>query len=364
MPSTSKSQQRLMGVAYAVKKGDMKISSVDSEYREAVADLVDGMSLKSLKDFAETKHKGLPERVKENLVPGDIPGMGPVTLPGNPGALTDFSSQKAGSGDVPFLILAPAKKKKKKKFKYLHTFESYSFVNEGKNDPGILKAFFMAGGPGSGKSTVATELFAFPKGSISSVSYDTGLKLVNSDNAYEKMLTDAGFDVGLLADYAKDISVWPEIMAIRDKAKGLTKRFQDNYICGRLGMVIDGTGKDYNKIKGHRQLMIDFGYDTYMVFVNTSLETSIARNKMRKRVLPDDLVEKMWKEVQQNIGKFQNLFGIDSIIIVDNNGNDDQLIKDVEKEIRKKLNSPVKNPKGKRWLKTPTNPSDPCGFNM
>ena len=53
-----------------------------------------------------------------------------------------------------------------------------------------------------------------------------------------------------------------------------------------------------------------------------------------------------------------------TIPAVDNNGNDDQLIKDVEKEIRRKLNSPVKNPKGKRWLKTPTDPSDPCGFIM
>ena len=51
-------------------------------------------------------------------------------------------------------------------------------LNEGVYDQGILKAFFMAGGPGSGKSYVATELFNFPKGAVSSVSYATGLKLV------------------------------------------------------------------------------------------------------------------------------------------------------------------------------------------
>ena len=61
-------------------------------------------------------------------------------------------------------------------------------ITEGVDDPGILKCVFMAGGPGSGKSYVATELFDFPKGAISSVSYATGLKLVNSDSAFEKMM--------------------------------------------------------------------------------------------------------------------------------------------------------------------------------
>ena len=65
--------------------------------------------------------------------------------------------------------------------KYLQLFEEY--IQEGVNDPGILKAFFMAGGPGSGKSYVAGELFSLPKDSSASVSYDLGLKLVNSDAA-------------------------------------------------------------------------------------------------------------------------------------------------------------------------------------
>lgn len=92
MPSKSKAQQRLMGVAYAVKKGDMQLSDVDSEYRDDVKDLVDGMSLRSLKKYAATKHDGLPERVPENIQVGQINGMGPIELPAD-GLL--------GSGDVP-----------------------------------------------------------------------------------------------------------------------------------------------------------------------------------------------------------------------------------------------------------------------
>ena len=192
------------------------------------------------------------------------------------------------------------------------------FLSEGIYDQGILKVFFMAGGPGSGKSYVATELFDFMKGAASTVSYATGLKLVNNDNSFEKMIKDAGYDVGKLADYAKDQELWSAVMKIRDKAKGTTKRMQDNYIAGRLGQVVDGTGKDYNKIRGHRQLYKDLGYDTYMVFVNTSLDTALERNRMRDRKLDDKMVKSMWQEVQDNLGSYQKLFGAEKMLIVDN----------------------------------------------
>lgn len=122
MPSTSKTQQRLMGVAYSVKKGDTKINDVDAEYRDKVADLVDGMTLKQLKDFASTEHKGLPE-VKENTTPASMHGMGSVAFP------VGFGDQTTavGSGDV------PAGKKdeddedeyKKKKNSFIKSFEQF-----------------------------------------------------------------------------------------------------------------------------------------------------------------------------------------------------------------------------------------------
>jgi len=227
-------------------------------------------------------------------------------------------------------------------------------LNEGVNDQGILKAFFMAGGPGSGKSYVATELFNFPKGAVSSVSYATGLKLVNNDNAFEKGLKKAGYDAGQLAQLAKDPEEWAKVMIIRDRAKGITKRLQDNYISGRLGQVIDGTGKNFGKIKGHRKLYQDLGYDTYMVFVNTSLEIALERNQMRERKLDDSMVEKMWKDVQDNLGKFQKLFGADRMLIVDNSEYGGNVLQQIEKNINKHLSKPVKNPLGKRWIQEQT----------
>lgn len=224
------------------------------------------------------------------------------------------------------------------------------FLTEGVHDPGILKAFFMAGGPGSGKSYVSGELFGFTPDSISTLSH-LGLKLINSDVAFEVMMKDAKLEIADMAEYEKDPAKWAEVMDIRNKAKNITKHRQDNYIGGRLGQVIDGTGKDFTKIKGVRELYKDLGYDTYMVFVNTSLEVALERNQRRARKLSDELVESMWKSVQENIGKFMDLFGSDKMLIVDNSGTDKSTLERVEKLIRSKMKEAVQNPIGKKWMK-------------
>ena len=234
---------------------------------------------------------------------------------------------------------------------YVKLFEQ--FLEEGVNDPGILKAFFMAGGPGSGKSYVASELFALPKNSdFTTVSYDNGLKLVNSDANFEYLLKKAGIDMAeLMSLKDQDPAEWDRAMQIRNRAKALTKAGQEMYINGRLGMIIDGTGKDYKKIEGQVKELRDLGYDCYMVFVNTSLEVAQERNAARARKLPVDMVTLMWDEVQQNIGKFQRLFKSKRFEIVDNSTYGDSTPIDlVGKEIRKFMAQPVSNPIGKKWI--------------
>ena len=48
--------------------------------------------------------------------------------------------------------------------------------NEGVNDPGIFKAVFLAGGPGSGKSFVGSEIFAIPWGILKTFGNPSNLK--------------------------------------------------------------------------------------------------------------------------------------------------------------------------------------------
>lgn len=92
MPAVSKTQQRLMGQAYGVRKwmdtnGKEGIDPKDvkSAYRETIVDLAKNMKKKSLKDFASTEHKKLPEEVEEGLGehgnPGEVPTLYPYLKP-------------------------------------------------------------------------------------------------------------------------------------------------------------------------------------------------------------------------------------------------------------------------------------------
>lgn len=227
-------------------------------------------------------------------------------------------------------------------------------ITEGVDDPGILKCVFMAGGPGSGKSFTAMEIFGIDKRLKASFS-STGLKSVNSDSAFEKGLKDNGIDPKKLADIEKnDAELWNKIAnnddSIRNKAKALTRKQKSFYEAGRLGMIIDGTGHVYSKIQKNKKYAESLGYDTYMVFVNTSLEVAKERNQNRERILSDDLLEKSWSNVQNNLGKFQNLFG-GNFRIVDNT-----VYKPIGKQVQKAVNAFVRkkvyNPIGKKWIQT------------
>ena len=241
---------------------------------------------------------------------------------------------------------------------------------EGVYDKGILKAVFMAGGPGSGKSYVASQLFGIPKKVNVSVS---GLKSVNSDTEFEAMLRKFGFET--FGTGKLDIDKWPDevfkmvaggdedtppgthgTISLRTKAKQLTKQRKKLYMQGRLGMIIDGTGHDYTKLKKEKEELEKLGYDCYMVFVNTSLDVAHKRNEERARTLPKNILEKSWKDVQSNIGKFQGLFGA-NFALVDNSkflkpkDAQSKFGKITKKYISKFAGSSVRNPIGKKWIK-------------
>ena len=64
MPSVSAAQQAIMGQAWAVRSGEMKISEVAPKYRKEVSAIANGeMTDKELKKFASTKSKNLPHYV-------------------------------------------------------------------------------------------------------------------------------------------------------------------------------------------------------------------------------------------------------------------------------------------------------------
>jgi dephospho-CoA kinase len=217
----------------------------------------------------------------------------------------------------------------------MRTFLSFQNLEEGVNDPAKLKAIFLAGGPGSGKSFVQNKV----KG-------DLGFKVVNSDDLFEKGMKQHGLDPKMP----------PEEEEARDKvrknAKEKTKKRHELYTQGRLGMIIDGTGKDHEEIRRHSDNLRSLGYDTHMIFVNTSLPVALERNKKRPRSVPEHIVTHSWNAVQNNIGHFQNHFGADHFHIVDNNKTDENLLHKLHKHVRKIATSAVRNPIGRKWIES------------
>ena len=215
----------------------------------------------------------------------------------------------------------------------------YQQLKEGLYDPNIFKAFFLAGGPGSGKTFVTKSAFG-----------GTGLRMINSDNAFEVALKKNNLSLKMPEDEseARDI--------VRARAKATTGNIMDLSIKGRLGMVVDGTGRDYDKIKTQKAMLDQLGYDCYMIFVNTSLDVALERNSKRERSVPEYITRKSWEQVQSNIGKFQNLFGMGNMVIIDNSKDDRELTTIImdrcSKAVRRLLTNKVRSYTAKRWMAT------------
>ena len=217
--------------------------------------------------------------------------------------------------------------------------KTFQDLQEGLNDPNIFKAFFLAGGPGSGKSYV-----------VRKTTGGTGLRIVNSDDVFEKYLKDAGLEMDMRTRQAEREE--EERDKLRDRAKALTKKREKNYVEGRIGLIIDGTGKDYDKIAKQSIQLRQLGYDTHMIFVNTSLDVALERNAKRERSVRNSVATNSWRAVQSNIGKFSQHFR-QNFVVVDNNDSsktDSQVFNDVFKQIRGLLKKKVTRPIAKQWV--------------
>ena len=210
--------------------------------------------------------------------------------------------------------------------------KKYHELQEGVYDPNIFKAFFLAGGPGSGKSYV-----------VRRTTGGTGLKIVNSDPVFESLLKKAGLSLKMPPEEFERKEV------VRGRAKELTKKQQANYLEGRLGLIIDGTGKDAGRILKQKAGLEELGYDTYMIFVNTSIDVALERNEKRARSLQPSFVVKSWKDVQANIGAFSNMFR-QGFIVVDNNDAGEDVFQTVWKRIQGLLRKKVTNSRAQNWI--------------
>ncbi len=217
-----------------------------------------------------------------------------------------------------------------------------SVVVAGLRDAHTLKAVFLAGAGGSGKSLVSDAMFS-----------GSGLKIISADTHLERFLKDAGIPF-------KDVGQEYGLFA---KARDAMKMELRHYAQRRLGLIIDSTAWAYERVARPAQKLRELGYDLFMVFVTTTLETALARNRERAeqggRFVPDSFVEDAWRGAHRNLKRYAQLFGPKNMRIIDNDV--DVAVIDWVSVIKPKLHNigqrilkrPLRNPLGKKWLKAP-----------
>jgi hypothetical protein len=176
------------------------------------------------------------------------------------------------------------------------TFEE--LLSEGVHDKSIFKAVFLAGGPGSGKDYVLDNTLS-----------GHGLTEINSDKALEFLMDKRGLDKTMPKSEKKQRDI------VRGRAKDMTEVRQRLALNGRNGLIINGTGDDYEKISRIKTKLEKLGYETKMILVNTRDEVSAQRNIERGmrggRTVPENIRKEKWDGVQSNRTNFAKLFGQD-----------------------------------------------------
>ena len=212
------------------------------------------------------------------------------------------------------------------------------FIAEGVYDKHIFKAFWLAGGPGSGKSWVAARTLE-----------GSGMKVINTDAGLKRYAKQAGLDLAKMNTFTDKETQAKDYF--RAKSKRGTQTALKHAIDGRLGLILDSTARNVAKIEHQNATMRSIGYDTFMVFVNTTLEVAMARNNERPRKLPDAIVIQNHREVQANIGRLQNIFGTNNFIVVDNNKKKEDINIKVYRAVRKLVNRDPTSKVAKDWIK-------------
>ena len=209
---------------------------------------------------------------------------------------------------------------------------------------------FMAGGPGSGKSTVLRKL-------------GIGLTVINADDFYEQSLIEDP-ELSLqgkvkvmkaIKKLKKDLEENPdqpelekELARQKDLMRKYTMAFnaalkaKREMIASRPadGFVIDGTGGDVPNIRRQKKELEEEGYNVAMIFVDVDVDTALERNRFRGtsggRELLNIEVIRSHESIQKNKPKLMELFGNNFIYI---NATDEEVLQDTIDSARDKIRS-------------------------
>jgi predicted kinase len=145
---------------------------------------------------------------------------------------------------------------------------------------GQFRAIFVTGGPGSGKDVIIRESIA------------------------ESRIVELNFIQA--KDYLCD----------KQKLSEKSNDYRREAIRGRGPLIINGPADDIEKINYIKEELEELGYETMMIFVNTTDEVSKERNSLLSRMMVESVRQDKWTKAQENTKYFTEAFN--SFITFDN----------------------------------------------
>ena len=211
-------------------------------------------------------------------------------------------------------------------------FEEF-LLQESINDKGILKAIFIVGLPGAGKSYTVSNL----KGQVSP-------KIVNTDVALEFLSKKTKIPA--------NSETWKTVF--RDSTKKMTATMLYNYINGMLPLFIDGTSNDTSNVLSRAGILESLGYDVGMIFIDTDIDVAkqraIERAEKIGRTVDPTFIDKVYKESEANKKYFQSKFSFFKVYENNGQGLDNDLMQKLFKQVQGFYTEDVQNPVGTRNL--------------
>jgi predicted kinase len=180
---------------------------------------------------------------------------------------------------------------------------------------GQFKAIFVTGGPGSGKDVVIREAIA------------------------ESKIVELNFIQA------------QEYLGDKQKLSEKTGDFRREGIRNRGPLIVNGPADDKDRIAYIKEELEELGYDTMMIFVETTNETSKERNSLLSRMMVESVRQDKWLKSQQNTKYFQESFA--DCITFDNTGNLDTKEEDIHfvyEKTNEFLDSGVVGETAEDWL--------------
>lgn len=245
---------------------------------------------------------------------------------------------------------------------YTHLYKNYStlyentdIINEGVDDPGAFKAILLMGGPGSGKSYMAAQLFGIQPGTNFSAE---GLKVINIDTPFEHILKKHNIPLDL-SSYLDTVSKEEEEKivgegpdSLRSQAGRITDFQMKMARESGMGIIRDSTGKNAKQLQTDIQELQDAGYDVTVVFVDTPLEVALARNQARERKLKDDVVRRIHAQLRDSISQLKLGPDVPFFRIPNGDGVDAREVMESKlgRLIRQVVDTPLQNEKGKELV--------------